>query len=146
MPDSELLNAYQIQCNSIHHCCYESRQYLLKKKHTHTKTPTKVSKIPERKCNYVLVKLTDLLCSPCTLKKPAQVFSCYFVVCANSDHPLDLILSCVWNHKCTLQWAMEAETKLIVLTLLLVLNTYLKCVLKEIEAAVIIHSNADQSN
>ncbi len=41
---------------------------------------------------------------------------------------------------------MEAETKLFVLTVALVLNTYLKCVLKEIEAAVIIHSNADQSN
>ncbi len=144
MPDSKLLNSYQIQCNSIHHCCYESRQYLLQKKNT--KTPTKVSKIPEKKCNYVLVKLTDLLCSPCTLKKPAQVFSCYFVVCANSDHPLDLIPWRVWGCKCTLQWAMEAETKLFVLTVALVLNTYLKCVLKEIEAAVIIHSNADQSN
>jgi hypothetical protein len=93
MPDSKLLNAYQIQCNSIHHCCYESRQYLLQKKKKTEKHQPKVSKIPEKKCNYVvLVKLTDLLCSPCTLKKPAQVFSCYFVVCANSDHPLDLIL------------------------------------------------------
>jgi hypothetical protein len=54
---------------------------------------------------------------------------------------------CLGDRKCTLQWAMEAETKLFVLlTLVLVLNTYLKCVLKEIEAAVIIHSNANQSN